>query len=1020
MSQINNIISFVQRYARQQQRINTLALLVFTLSTILICTMVSLLLLKSPLYGVLGLVPLLFLRRTSLIEHARALEQQHGLNGELVNSIQLASLIPDSREHYSQDLIQAYIDRAVRICDARIPGFTIDRLSLHKALRILSIVLIFSLLYPAIAPARFWFALHRRIEYQVQPIAHTCIRGENVQISLQLFGVYLPQNVQFVQSTFDDHTSTRIPVTENYAHMSVTADQDFSYAFRFYNHTTPHQTVTVIDPLSIQTLAFDLQYPEYTKLPDETKTGRQIIAPQGTHVTVRGTVSDSISAAYIIGKDTVTLESSGNRFSGIFTIQSSETAILHVQGHMALDEEIVIYAIPDISPHIAIFYPGYNVMIPQTMELTVGIQCSDDYGLHRVRFVHAFKETISTNLAVQRNALEDTLLFTWDLSTLHILPGDEVVYYAEVTDNAGHTNRSRAYTVYFPTMEEIYENITETEEYLTEDLKEAQTEHNEDIKALARIQETLMKERTLSWADQEKLKDVLAKEEELLEKINDWQSELEKTIEQLEQGMVLDQQSIERLQEISRIMQEIAPDELKQALEQFQRVAEQDPQKLQEQIDRLKQHKEELAKALERTLEILRRFQQELALQELAKMAEDLAQQAQTIDSLSQSMRLTEQEPTVEDFTSDLETFADKLEELAQSEGLEQELAEALKELSKQIRSMMPQIPFNADQHAQSLKNMSAELQQWYERITQGRTALLRKKLIEILNQLIEISKSQEEFAVSGQPMNIEQQHQILTATRAIAESLYAQESKSMYITKHLTKNMAKTLATMERSIHAEPQLQGQFANESMRLVNLVALELLNNLEQMSQGQGSSTGLDKFLEQLANISQGQMMLNQSMFNLFPLPQPGLSPEQQAQLSELAAKQQALREALQGLQQEYSGIEYGSMLDKIAEDMQETEQALYQHKIDRQLIERQQKLLTRLLDAQKSIRSSDYGKKRKSTPGSDVVKREYPGPLPSDLGKDELQLLLQRALREPLPEEYELYIRAYFKRLVEEP
>jgi hypothetical protein len=108
-----------------------------------------------------------------------------------------------------------------------------------------------------------------------------------------------------------------------------------------------------------------------------------------------------------------------------------------------------------------------------------------------------------------------------------------------------------------------------------------------------------------------------------------------------------------------------------------------------------------------------------------------------------------------------------------------------------------------------------------------------------------------------------------------------------------------------------------------------------------------------------------------------------------------------------------------MMDQIAHDMQETEDALYQHNLDRELIERQQKILTRLLDAQKSIRTEDYGKQRASTPGADLIMPDRPGPLSGDLGKDELRLMLQRALRDPLPEDYELYIREYFKRLIEE-
>jgi len=997
-----------------------MALAIFTLSTVLICTLVSLLLMKSPLYALLGLLPLVFYRSRSLIDHARSLERHFNMSGELVNSIQLSRLMPDSKEHYSQELIHAYIDRAAGVCRSKKTSDMIDTTPIHKAVRILTIVIIMFLLYPAIAPDRFWFALHRHIDYHIHPTANAYTRGTEVMIGMHLYGVYLPSEVRLIRFVKDERTSKRLPIRDNSVQLSLTVDQRFSYAFEFLGRSTSTRTVNVVDPLSIKSLFFDLEYPAYTQLPEESKTGRQLIAPQGTHVFMRGLASDDLTLAYLFGSDTISLHCSGIDFSGEFTIQTSETVILHLQSHSSLDEEIIIYAVPDIPPQVDIFYPGYNVMIPQTMELPIGIQCSDDHGLHTVRFVYTFKETVSTALPVNRNALEDTLHFSWNLSTMQVLPGDEVTYYAEVTDNAGKTTRSQSYTVYFPTMEEIYEEISETEDYITRDLEEVQAEHTEEIEALARIQETLMKERQLSWADHEKLKDILAKEEQLLDRIDDWQAELERTIDQLEQGIVLDQQSIERLQEISRILQEIAPDELKGALEQFQKIAEQDPQRLQATIEQLKQHKEELAKALERTLEILHRYQQELALQELAHMAENLSVEAHKIDSLTDQGAQEELNPAVEEYSADLKDFADQLDDLARSEGLEQALAEALKELTEQSRSMLLDIPFKADQHARDLESMSAELQQWYEQITKGRAAHLRKKLVEILNQLIEISKAEEELATGDQPMDIEKQHQILNATRVVAESLSAQESQSMYITKHMTKNLAKTLVSMERSVHAEPSLQGQYANESMRLVNLVALELLKNIEQVTQGDGSSTGLDKFLQQLANISQGQMMLNQSMFNLFPLPQPGLSPEQQAQLSKLAAKQQALREALQGLQQKHSGAEYGSMIDKIIKDMQETEQALFQHKLDRELIERQQKILTRLLDAQKSIRTSDYGKKRKSTPGSNIMVQKYPGPLPPDLGKDELQIILQRALRESLPEDYELYIRAYFKRLIEEP
>ncbi|GAH77867.1 unnamed protein product, partial [marine sediment metagenome] len=231
------------------------------------------------------------------------------------------------------------------------------------------------------------------------------------------------------------------------------------------------------------------------------------------------------------------------------------------------------------------------------------------------------KEENTKNLALKKGVIEDTIYFKWDLSDLGMLPGDEISYFAEITDNAGNINKSKTYYIYFPTMEEIYEEISKKENLVQKDLKDLQIEHSDELKEIERIHQKLMKERELVWADQEKLREAITKEKEILNKIDEWQTELERTIEKLNQGIILDQESIERLQEISKILQEIAPDELKEALENLQLALDKTPRDLQMALDKLKQSQKDLAKALERTLEILKRYQQEEKLKELAQMA---------------------------------------------------------------------------------------------------------------------------------------------------------------------------------------------------------------------------------------------------------------------------------------------------------------------------------------------------------------------------------------------------------------
>jgi hypothetical protein len=145
----------------------------------------------------------------------------------------------------------------------------------------------------------------------------------------------------------------------------------------------------------------------------------------------------------------------------------------------------------------------------------------------------------------------------------------------------------------------------------------------------------------------------------------------------------------------------------------------------------------------------------------------------------------------------------------------------------------------------------------------------------------------------------------------------------------------------------------------------------------------------------------------------------LTGTQKAQLQRLAEKQGALRQALEKLRNEAGPNQHQSMLDNVIEEMKQTEEELYKYKLDRELIERQKKIISRLLDAQKSIRKEDYEKNRKSKTGQEFLARENPDPLPQELGKDKLRELIQQALRESYPKEYELYIREYFKKLLEE-
>lgn len=1008
--------NLVNSYCRKQQIVDLLSIIIFTAGTVLIGLLISLLLLKSPLYCLIGLIPLTFYRPKNFIQRAREIDKKIGANCELISSLQIAQFPDDNREGYSKELCSAFIQATNEKYRHINPDNFVTRDFLSRAVSFLLVSLIFFLLYPALLPGRFWFALYHKIEYNITPQSGRFQRGKMLDINMNVYGPYQPDKVRFVYQIGNITNAIDVAVIDARATKNIELSEPLYYHFEFFGMKTRVCTLAVIEPIYLDDLSFHLNYPLYTGLREEIKKDRQLIVPTGTIVEVRGKASQPLRQAKLFFNDTIDLMCDGNRFSGKFKINASGSASIYIAGESFHNETITIYAIPDLPPLVEIFYPGYNINLPPDMKISIGIKCSDDYGLNRMMFKYQFKDTKEMDIKFKRGSTEDTIFYEWNLQDLRMLPGDRVSYFVEAEDYLGQKSKSKTYYIYFPTMEQIYEEVKGKEDLVQSGLKEVEKTHQEEFNEIKRLEEKLKRERELSWLDNERLKEVINKEENILQKIEEWQDELKNTIEKLKDGIILDQKSIERLEEITKILQEIAPEELKRALENMKQAMNKNPEEIKRAMERFKEAQEELAKALERTLELLKRYQQEEKIKELSEWAKELANQANGLKNFKQTKEMEGLKESLDSLYRAIDSLGQEIENLAQSEGLEQNISDQLKNSSQQAKSMAEHQNLSPEELEKQLNKLADELQKLYEELTKARVANLRKNLLETLNQIIELSKLEEEL-LGYEKIEPGLQSEIANATKEVAESLYAQQVKSIYVSPEISKRLSRAIKEMNLAAINHNNTGQTNVREAMKQLNLASLAILQGLQKAAEGGGSSTGLDQFLKNLSQITQEQMGIGQSIFNLFPLSVSGLTPQQMAQIQRLAGKQRELRQALESLKGSAEASRFQEMLDNLAEEMKETEEALYQYKLDRKLIERQQLIISRLLEAEKSIRQEDWTKERKSKPGEDI-KRASPMPLPEQLGRDELLEIIQRALKQPYPEEYELYIREYFRALLE--
>ena len=275
-------------------------------------------------------------------------------------------------------------------------------------------------------------------------------------------------------------------------------------------------------------------------------------------------------------------------------------------------------------------------------------------------------------------------------------------------------------------------------------------------------------------------------------------------------------------------------------------------------LEQVRRNQEELAKALERSLEILKRFEQEEKLKQIVERTEELAEMQDEIEELGDAdADLTAEKQ--QEVDQGIEELIDMLNELAASEGLEKEISDALQQMAEQMQNLQSA---SGSQKKTGLNSMAMSLQQLYEQMTKGRYVNLRENLLESLKQIIEASKAQERLINDPEMIEPDEQQGIIEATETIAESLFQQQSKSLFVGPQIGKGLARATMHMEEALRLSKndKASKMKANEAMKELNLVARDILVSLKMMQEG-GSSTGMNSFMQQLASITNGQMMKN---------------------------------------------------------------------------------------------------------------------------------------------------------------
>jgi hypothetical protein len=196
--------------------------------------------------------------------------------------------------------------------------------------------------------------------------------------------------------------------------------------------------------------------------------------------------------------------------------------------------------------------------------------------------------------------------------------------------------------------------------------------------------------------------------------------------------------------------------------------------------------------------------------------------------------------------------------------------------------------------------------------------------------------------------------------------------------------------------------------------LNSAAYQLLRAREDVS-GAQSGSGLQEALERMAQLAQQQGGLGRQGAGLLPMAGSGGMSEQ---MQRMAAKQRALAQELERIRGQGDLAGAGQM----AEEARDLARRLEAGRLDRSVVERQERLFRRMLDAGRTLQGheEDQKKERQSITATDDSVHLPPALRARLQGEDErLRVPTWEELQQLSPEERRLVVD-YFRRLSNPP
>jgi hypothetical protein len=774
--------------------------------------------------------------------------------------------------------------------------------------------------------------------------------------------------------------------------------------------------VHVRQPVFLAALEVTARYPAYLRLEDEPilTAGDTVLLPAGTRLETRGEATAELeSASWSGGGAESALPVSGKQFDGDFVPLRSGAyrLVLRTASGAPLAGDSVMLPlriIPDSAPALEIPVPGADTTASPDARALIVVDAHDDHGLTSVVLELRRVSSLGAadRLREQRVVLPDgapdraVLSAQVNLEQLGLLPGDTLRYRARGADNAprSQTGWSREYVLRIQTLTELRAEQRRETSSLQRRLDSLAAES----KKLERQTEDLARSQprdatrqgdnsdNLSFEQAKKAEAVAESQQELMKQAEQARQALQELQKNAETAGLADSALMARLAEVQQLLDKALTPEIRAKLEELrQALKELDAERTQDALKDLAEKQKELREALEQSRELFERAAMEGQLESLAQDSKELHKdqaewnkQVATADSLRAAAAEQVLAKKAESLSSELKQLSEQLKDTPRGDKLDQASQKAgkagqkMQQASKSAKQGQKQKARSEGEEAeQQLAPLGDDLQKEREQMAQDWRDEVLAQLDQALADLSRLGERQLSVSQGferGEPAARlrAEQGAVEEGVQRLQDQLRQAAGKNALISPEIGTSLSSASRFMQQardavsSANANPREAGDRAGDALDALNSAAHGLLRARGDVS-GSESGSGLVEAMEKMGELAKQQGQLGEQGASL--IPQLGAGGAQQ-QLQQLAAQQRALAQELEKLRGQGKMPGAGEM----ANEAEELSQRLQAGRLDRQTVERQEKLFRRMLDAGRTLQGQqeDEQKERQSTTATD--------------------------------------------------